>query len=307
MTSIQGLYACPICKEKLADAFCMACGIPFPNDVVRSFIVREMYPSEQSYTEAMRVIDFWGNVWRKRLEEPDHEFIYALDVNGLKDYADQSLAWSKANRTLMAIEVPIQSLSGVVALNIGCGAGDEALILTRGGASVIAMDITAPAAAATDALLRKLGLGEAIQADARFIPLQSETVDIVYSSGVLHHSPNLPRSISEIHRVLKPGGIAYIMLYATWSIVFLQEKMMRWTGEKAWETEGRKNPCTTTYSVSECRRLFSAFDSVSINKRGGSLTSIAKIGKFLPTAFDKYIDGPLGANLNIVAKKSYTD
>ena len=143
-----------------------------------------------------------------------------------------------------------------------------------------------------------------IQGDARFIPLANESVDLVYSSGVLHHSPDILKSISEVHRVLKPGGVAYIMLYATWSITFLQEKLLRWTGEEAWETEGRKNPCTTTYSVVECRKLFSAFESISVRKRGGSLRNFAKIGRFLPIAFDKYIDGPLGANLNIVAKKA---
>jgi len=264
-----------------------------------------MYPSDQSFTDAMRVIDFWGNGWRKRLGEPDHKFIYALDTKGLKDYADQSLAWQKANKGLMGVEVPVQSLTGAIALNIGCGAGDEAVILARAGASCVAMDITVPAAEATDFLLRRLGRGVGIQADARFVPVESESVDIVYSSGVLHHSPDLPKSISEIHRVLKPGGVAYIMLYATWSIIFLQEKLLRWSGEAAWETEGRKNPCTTTYSIAECKKLLSAFESVSVSKRGASVRNFAKIGRFLPTGFDKYIDGPLGANLNIVAKKAF--
>jgi ubiquinone/menaquinone biosynthesis C-methylase UbiE len=265
-----------------------------------------MYPSDQSYADALRVIDFWGNGWRKRLAEPDHRLTYALDANGLLEYADQSLAWCRANRTLMA-QVREQDISGATALNIGCGAGDEALILARGGASCVAMDITAPAAEAADSLLQKIDGGIGIQADARFIPLKSASVDIVYSSGVLHHSPDLPKSIAEIHRVLKPGGVAYIMLYATWSIMFLQEKLMRWTGEQAWETEGRKNPCTTTYSAAECRKLFSAFDRVSIDKRGGSLRHFAKIGRFLPTAFDKYIDKPLGSNLNIIARKAVAD
>jgi SAM-dependent methyltransferase len=262
-----------------------------------------MYPSEQAFTDAMRVIDFWGNGWRKRLEESEHKFLYALDANGLKDYADQCLEICRAGKTLMA-EIPVQSLPGAIALNIGCGAGTEAVILARGGASCIAMDITAPAAAAADSLLRKLGGGEGIQGDARFIPLESESVDVVYSSGVLHHSTDLPKSIAEIRRVLKPGGVAYVMLYATWSITFLQEKMLRWAGEKAWETEGRKNPLTTTYSVAECRKLFSGFENVSISKRNASLKNFAKIGKYLPSAFDKYIDGPLGANLNIVATKA---
>ena len=303
MNKLQDIFACPVCKSKLIEQYCGTCKISFPKDVVSSFICKEMYPSEQLYIEAKRVIDFWGNGWSKRLEEPDHKFLYALDADGLKDYADQSLAICKSSKSLMA-EVPVLCLSGAVVLNIGCGAGTEAVILARGGASCIAMDITSPAAVATDSLLRKFGCGEGIQGDARFIPLEKESVDFVYSSGVLHHSTDLPKSIAEIHRVLKPGGVAYIMLYATWSITFLQEKIFHWAGEKAWETEGRKNPCTTTYSVAECKELFSEFESVSISKSNASLRNFAKIGKFLPTIFDGYINEPLGANLNIVAKKT---
>jgi ubiquinone/menaquinone biosynthesis C-methylase UbiE len=303
VNKLHDIFACPVCKSKLIEQYCAACNILFPKDVVSSFICKEMYPSEQSYIEAKQVIDFWGNGWRKRLEEPEHKFLYALDSNGLKDYADQSLAICKSSKSLMA-EVPVLSLSGSVVLNIGCGAGTEAVILARGGAFCIAMDITSPAASASDSLLRKLGCGMGIQGDARFIPLESESVDIVYSSGVLHHSTDLPKSIAEILRVLKPGGIAYIMLYATWSITFLQEKIFQWAGEKAWNTEGRRNPCTTTYSVAQCKELFSEFESVSISKQNASLRNFAKIGKFLPTVFDEYINEPLGANLNIVAKKS---
>jgi ubiquinone/menaquinone biosynthesis C-methylase UbiE len=304
MEELQKLFVCPICRGELVDKFCSICGLSFQGNPVASYISKEMYSSERAYADAMRVIEFWGNGWRKRLKEPDHAFLFKLGKLGLASYAESSLARCRANKTLMGVEVPFERLAGLIALNIGCGAGEEAAILALGGASCIAMDITSPAAEAADSLLGIFGRGIGVQADARFIPLKSETVDIVYSSGVLHHSSDLQKSISEIHRVLKPGGTAFIMLYATWSITFLQEKILRWSGEKDWETEGRKNPCTTTYSASQCKSLFSAFESVQINKRGASLRNVAKIGKYLPILFDKYIDGPLGANLNIMVKKA---
>lgn len=302
MDQLQNIVACPICKTRLHGSVCQPCGIKF-GEKGRSFICKEMYETVADYDAAMRIIDFWGNGWRKRLEEPEHKFIYQLDAAGLRQYANESLAWHKQNKTLMGFEVPLEALSNYVALNIGCGAGDEAIILASQGASCIAMDITAPAAEATDSLLRLLDAGMGIQGDARFLPLQDNSIDLVYSSGVLHHSPDISRSIAQIHRVLKPGGRAYIMLYATWSIVFMQEKLMRWSGERAWETEGRKNPCTTTYTVAESKELFAAFQDVKISKRGASLRNFAKIGRYLPTCFDSYIDTPLGANLNITATK----
>ncbi|MBK8195971.1 MAG: methyltransferase domain-containing protein [Lewinellaceae bacterium] len=69
-------------------------------------------------------------------------------------------------------------------LNIGAGAGTEALLLSHSGANCIAMDITSQAAAAAESLIRKVGgKGLGVQADARFIPVGDSTVDVVCSSG----------------------------------------------------------------------------------------------------------------------------
>jgi len=40
-----------------------------------------------------------------------------------------------------------------------------------------------------------------------------ESFDLVYSHGVLHHTPDTAKAIREIHRVLRPGGRAIVMLY----------------------------------------------------------------------------------------------
>ena len=55
--------------------------------------------------------------------------------------------------------------------------------------------------------------GRLIQGDAEDLPFADGSFDLVYSHGVLHHTPNTPRTIREVHRVLAPGGRAVIMLY----------------------------------------------------------------------------------------------
>jgi ubiquinone/menaquinone biosynthesis C-methylase UbiE len=55
--------------------------------------------------------------------------------------------------------------------------------------------------------------------DAESLAFPDESFDIVYSWGVLHHSPNTLQAINEVKRVLKVGGIAKIMDYHTWSFV----------------------------------------------------------------------------------------
>jgi ubiquinone/menaquinone biosynthesis C-methylase UbiE len=307
MKSTKIETVCPICHGELDDLGCTECKAEFAKPAgsgVRSLICREMYPSDEAYTSALKIIDFWGKGWEKRLQDDEHKPIFSSDLDALKRWIEGDIAFQKANDSLLGVDLPLDSLTGKSVLNIGAGAGTEALLLAHSGADCMAMDITSQAAAAAETLIRKIGgKGLGVQADARFIPLGDSTVDLVYSSGVLHHSPDLVRSIAEIRRVLKPGGKAYIMLYATWSIIFVQMRLMLSMGEKAWETENRKNPHTTTYTAGECRELFSAFEHVSVRKTGASLKQLKVVGRFMPTCFDRSLDPYLGPRLNIVARK----
>jgi ubiquinone/menaquinone biosynthesis C-methylase UbiE/uncharacterized protein YbaR (Trm112 family) len=297
------ITSCPVCKGTLDNYFCKSCDTSFEvKDGIPCFLSKKMYVSEKEYFEAMSVVDFWGHGWSKRLKDEEHAYVHYSSKDQLLNYSNQELDWCKKNKSLMS-RLPFASMKNSISLNIGCGAGTEALEIALGGGSCIAMDITHPAAKVTDSLLKKIGQGEGIQGDSRFLPIIDNSIDYVYSSGVLHHSTDLPKSISEIYRVLKPGGYAFIMLYATWSIVFMQQKIMMTKGEKSWETGGRKNPCTTTYSIAECRQLFSKFDIELIEKRGGSFKQLAKIGKFIPSQFDFMVNSLLGSNINIVVKK----
>jgi SAM-dependent methyltransferase len=59
-----------------------------------------------------------------------------------------------------------------------------------------------------------LGLsGTFLQANAEQLGFPDQCFDLVYSHGVLHHTPNTRTAIDEVYRVLKPGGRAIVMLY----------------------------------------------------------------------------------------------
>src|SRR5207253_327548 len=45
------------------------------------------------------------------------------------------------------------------------------------------------------------------------LPIETECVDYVHSSGVLHHTPNEKEILKDLHRILKKGGMARIMMY----------------------------------------------------------------------------------------------
>ena len=50
--------------------------------------------------------------------------------------------------------------------------------------------------------------------DSENIPFNDNSFDLVYSNGVIHHTPNTTQVVKEIYRVLKPGGRCIIMVYA---------------------------------------------------------------------------------------------
>ncbi|MBK9249262.1 MAG: class I SAM-dependent methyltransferase [Ignavibacteria bacterium] len=50
-------------------------------------------------------------------------------------------------------------------------------------------------------------------ADAENMPFDDNSFDAVYSFGVIHHTPNIQKTIEETYRILKPGGQAIISVY----------------------------------------------------------------------------------------------
>lgn len=99
-------------------------------------------------------------------------------------------------------------------LEVGCGMGSMAMQWALAGARMTAVDLNPTAIAQTRRRFEVFGLdGDVREADARTLPFEDDTFDYAYSWGVLHHSPELNRSIEELLRVVRPGGGFGIMLY----------------------------------------------------------------------------------------------
>jgi SAM-dependent methyltransferase len=105
-------------------------------------------------------------------------------------------------------------------------------------------------------------------ADAESLPFRSEAFDIVYSWGVLHHSPDTSVAVREIFRVLRPGGVARVMIYSRYSIVaFVLLAVYGWRHRFSLRKTLRhrlESPGTQAFTVSETKSLFAEFCSVSI-------------------------------------------
>jgi len=116
---------------------------------------------------------------------------------------------------------PYAPFRGKDVLEIGCGIGCMAMNWARQGARVTAVDLNSTSIRLTRHRFNLYGLqGRIEQADGNQLAFDSASFDYVYSWGVLHHSPNLQKSLLELVRVLKPGGQFGIMLYQRNSVMY---------------------------------------------------------------------------------------
>lgn len=111
--------------------------------------------------------------------------------------------------------------AGARVLEIGCGLGTMAMNWAKNGADVTAVDLNQTSIDQTRRRFELFGLkGRVQQMDGNELQFDDASFDYVYSWGVLHHSPNLQRSLSEMMRVLRPGGSFGLMLYSRRSILY---------------------------------------------------------------------------------------
>ena len=103
---------------------------------------------------------------------------------------------------------------GLRVLEIGCGLGTDGAQFAKAGADYTGVDLTEAAVELARKNFELFNLpGTLRAADAENLDFDDNSFDLVYSHGVLHHTPDTARAVREIHRVLRPAGRAIVMLY----------------------------------------------------------------------------------------------
>jgi len=158
------------------------------------------------------------------------------------------------------------------------------------------------------------------RADAEHLPFPDDTFDIVYSYGVMHHSPGTAQCVREARRVLKPGGSLRIMVYhhRSWTglMLWLRYGFLRGKSLRESVYSHLESPGTNSYTREEARGLLEGFEQIefgqefspgdlllnepSVRFRGGGYRLIWKV---YPRAVVRAFGRKWGLFLMITARK----
>jgi ubiquinone/menaquinone biosynthesis C-methylase UbiE len=204
-------------------------------------------------------------------------------------------------------------------LEVGCGMGTDLLQFARGGARVTGLDYTPRSIEITRRRFEVYGMpGRFVLGDAENLAFPDESFDVVYSNGVLHHTPDTQRAIDEVYRVLRPGGVAKVMLYNRasfhyWAKVILrfgilQGELLRHTPEEIMSrhveySETGALPLVKAYTRPEVHRMFGRFRERRTAVRQLTRPELHLPRAIFPDAAVEALGRRVGWNLIVTARK----
>jgi SAM-dependent methyltransferase len=119
-------------------------------------------------------------------------------------------------------------------LEVGCGTGQMSLFLATGDRLVIGADLTRASLELATAAARRFGIERVrfVETDLRNPGLRAGAFDVVYCSGVLHHTPDPRASFRAIARLVRPGGFIVVGVYNAYARIphRLRRAIARLTG-----------------------------------------------------------------------------
>jgi 2-polyprenyl-3-methyl-5-hydroxy-6-metoxy-1,4-benzoquinol methylase len=270
-------------------------------------------------TDSSSVIDQVRAYWNRRPCNIRH----STKPVGTREYFDEV----EARKYFVEPHIPkfaeFERWRGKKVLEIGCGLGTDSINFARAGADVTVVDLSEESIALCKKRFEVFGLranfysGNA-ESLAQLVPV--EKYDLIYSFGVIHHTPHPERVFEQIKLYCKPETELRVMLYSKWSwkvlwIIVVEGKGAFWRSDElvARYSEAQTgSPVTFYYSFDGVRRLMSDYDVVKIRKDHIFPYRIDKYVKYeyewvwyfrwLPTPWFSWLERRLGWHTLITAR-----
>ncbi len=176
-----------------------------------------------------------------------------------------------------------QCHAGEKVLEVGCGLGTDLVEFAKNGAEVYGIDLGEDQVGMSKLNFetRNIDYAEIKTGNAEDVPYGDGMFDLVYSFGVLHHTPDTEKALAEIHRVLKPDGQVIMMLYARGWKHYVKRCLIHGLLLGKWAKNGFSwqavyndvsevhggSPKTDIYTKGQVKHLFREFGEVIAEKR----------------------------------------
>jgi 2-polyprenyl-3-methyl-5-hydroxy-6-metoxy-1,4-benzoquinol methylase len=158
--------------------------------------------------------------------------------------------------------------AGKRVLEVGCGIGTDSVNFARAGAQLTAVDLSGESLRIARQRAEVMGVADRIQfvqanAEELTEALGDARFDLVYSFGVVHHTPHPDRALAQIRALTAPGGMLKLMVYhrRSWKVFWIVAALGRgrfWKTDElvAMHSEAQTGcPVTFSYSRTEGREL----------------------------------------------------
>ena len=148
-------------------------------------------------------------------------------------------------------------------LEVGCGIGTDTMEFARHGCKVTAVDLSEESLTIAKQRAQVFSLQDWITfryADAEHLSdfILRQPYDLIYSFGVIHHSPDPARILREMHRFTRPGTVLKLMVYHkfSWKVLWMLLNYGYEPNFIAKSSEAESNcPVTYAYSKAEAKKL----------------------------------------------------
>ncbi len=262
---LLNVLACPACGgrlvERASQLCCGSCG--------RSFAVSDGIPDLccelEPPAEALRA------------------FYAAAPFPGYPPRDSYSALRARAERSEFARLLDRAVAPDATVLEVGCGTGQMSLFLASGGRLVVGADLSRASLLLAARAALRFGIQRVrfIATDLRRPALRAEAFDVVYCSGVLHHTPDPRASFRAIATLARPGGVVVIGVYNAYARLphRLRRAVARLTGfrwipcdpvlreraaepdrREAWLRDQYRHPEEHCHTLAEVQSWFAASD-----------------------------------------------
>jgi ubiquinone/menaquinone biosynthesis C-methylase UbiE len=230
------------------------------------------------------------------------------------DYFEQIEQWRYVDQPFIHSFAQFTRYRGKRVLEVGFGAGTDFIQWLRAGAILSGVDLTEEALAHVSYRIQiyRLPAPETLKvADAENLPFEPNSFDLGYSWGVLHHTPNTEKALSELVRVVRPGGEIKVMLYNRYSLCayrsWVKHQLLKghpFNGLRHTLWHHMESKGTKAYTKAEIRRMLAplGLTDLRIETYGTRRDRNALLGSIVALTGDR-----LGFFHGITARKRSTD